>query len=213
MTTQPGMSRTGFRVRRSIWVDDAERLGALVTVPLLVPLPLGDPESLRAKAGHRLQSAVRAWADGRVDDAVRDARLALDFYDRINPPATNDKQPPRQRDLAQRFAALRSAVHSLASGAHHNDAVTADFRYDRSDACAIVACVAALLQRVDGQKQSPSSLTNSGTHATRVGRWVRARPAARARKPSTWEHAVRPMAQSRRETVNACGHRSTTLAV
>jgi hypothetical protein len=49
--------------------------------------------------------------------------------------------------LAQRFAALRNAVHSLASGAHHDDAVTADFRYGRQDASAIIACVAALLQR------------------------------------------------------------------
>lgn len=145
-----GDEQDWIRVRRSIWVDHAERLGALVTVPLLVPLPLGDPESLRARAGHRLQSAVRALADGRVDDAVRDARLALDFYDQINPPAPNNNQPPRQQDLAQRFAAVRSAIHSLASGAHHNDAVTADFRYNRSDASAIVACVAALLQRADG---------------------------------------------------------------
>lgn len=145
-----GDEQDWIRVRRSIWADHAERLGALITMPLLVPLPLGDPESLRAKAGHRLQSAVRALADGRVDDAVREARLALDFYDQINPPATGTDQPPRQRDLAQRFAALRSAIHSLASGAHHNDTVTADFRYNRSDASAIVACVAALLQRLDG---------------------------------------------------------------
>jgi hypothetical protein len=113
----------------------------------MVPLPLGDPDSLRAQAGRRLQSAVRALADGRAEDAVRDARLALDLYDRLDPPAAYDNRAPRQRDLAQRFAVLRNAVHSLASGAHHDDAVTANFRYDRRDASAIVSCVAALLQR------------------------------------------------------------------
>ncbi|WP_092200554.1 hypothetical protein [Blastococcus tunisiensis] len=136
------------RIRGPIWAAHAERLGALVTVPLMVPLPLGDPDSLRAQAGRRLQSAVRALADGRAEDAVRDARLALDLYDRLDPPAAHDDQrAPRQRDLAQRFAVLRNAVHSLASGAHHDDAVTADFRYDRRDASVIVTCVAALLQR------------------------------------------------------------------
>jgi hypothetical protein len=137
-----------IRVPGPIWAAHAERLGALVTVPLMVPLPLGDPESLRAQAGRRLQSAVRALADGRAEDAVSAARLALDLYDRLDPPATyDDRRAPRERDLAQRFAALRSAVHSLASGAHHDDVVTADFCYGRRDASAIVACVAALLQR------------------------------------------------------------------
>jgi hypothetical protein len=81
-----------IRVRGPIWAAHAERLGALVTVPLLVPLPLGDPLSLRAQAGRRLQSAVRALADGRAEDAVRDARLALDLYDRLDPPAAYDNQ-------------------------------------------------------------------------------------------------------------------------
>lgn len=138
-----------IRIHRSTWADHAERLGAVVTVPLLVPLPLGDPHSLRARAGRQLQLAARALADGRPADAVRDARLALDFYDQINSPATDSNKAPRQRDLAQRFTTLRSAIHSLASGAHHNDAVTADFQFSRRDASAIVACVAALLQRVD----------------------------------------------------------------
>jgi hypothetical protein len=137
-----------IRVRGPIWAAHAERLGALVTVPLLVPLPLGNPDSLRAQAGRRLQSAVRALADGRAEDAVRDARLALDLYDRLDPPAAyDDHGAPRKRDLAQRFAALRNAVHSLASGAHHDDAVTADFCYSRRDASTVVACVAAMLQR------------------------------------------------------------------
>lgn len=137
-----------IRVRGPIWASHAERLGALVTVPLLVPLPLGDPNSLRAQAGRRLQAALRALTDGRAEDAVRDARLALDLYDQLDPPVAYDEpRTARQRDLAQRFAALRAAVHSLASGAHHADAITADFRYDRRDASAVVACVAALLQR------------------------------------------------------------------
>ncbi|WP_104528638.1 hypothetical protein [Blastococcus saxobsidens] len=143
-----GDAQDWVRVPGPIWAVHAERLGALVSVPLLVPLPLGDPDSLRARAGRRLQSAMRAQTDGRAEDAVRDARLALDLYDQLDPTSTYDPQgAPRQRDLDQRFAALRTTLFSLASGAHHDDTVTANFRYTRQDATAIIACVAALLQR------------------------------------------------------------------
>jgi len=143
-----GDAQDGVRISGPIWAAHAERLGVSVTVHLSVPLPLGDPHSLRAQAGRRLQSAQHALADGRAEDAVRDARLALDLYDQLAPPTPYDRKgAARERDLAQRFAALRDAVHSLASGAHHADAVTARFRYDRQDAVAIVASVAALLQR------------------------------------------------------------------
>jgi hypothetical protein len=49
--------------------------------------------------------------------------------------------------VPQRYAVLRDALHALASGAHHDDVVTASFRYSRSDATAVVACVAALVRR------------------------------------------------------------------
>lgn len=74
--------------------------------------------------------------------------MALDLYDQLQSTTGFDPRiAPRRQDLAQRFAGLRNAVHSLASGAHHDDEVTAAFSYTRHDAAAIVACVAALLQR------------------------------------------------------------------
>lgn len=143
-----GVVQDWVRVPGAIWAEHVERLGALVTVPLRVPLPLGDPQALRAQAGRRLQTAVWALAGGRAEDAVREARLALELYDQLDPVVSYDRRgDARQRDLRQRFAVLRDAVHSLASGAHHDDVVTADFRYSRADATAVVACVASLLQR------------------------------------------------------------------
>jgi hypothetical protein len=130
------------------WVAHAERLGALVAVPVLIPLPLGDPEGRTAQAGLHLQSALRAQADGRWKDAVAAARLSLEILAQIDPAATYDKKgDPRQRDLAQRFAVLRDALWAIASGAHHDDAVTGNFAYTPDDARAVTACAAALLQR------------------------------------------------------------------
>jgi hypothetical protein len=162
-----GTVQDWVRVPGAIWAQHAERLGALVTVPLRVPLPLGAPDSLRAQAGRRLQAAVRALAGGRAEDAVREARLALDLYDQLEPAASYDRRgDPRQRDLPQRFAALRDAVHALASGAHHDDAVTAGFGYRRSDATVVVACVAALLRCCNGDADAGATVTRLSGQVT-----------------------------------------------
>jgi hypothetical protein len=137
------------RIAKEQWQRQAEQLGALLTVSFTVPLPLGDPDARRARMGQRLQDAQRALADGRAEDAVRSARLAIDLLDQLAPAATYDRngKDPRGRDLPQRFAALRDAAHGLASGAHHDDLTTATFHYSFADAQAIVACVAALASR------------------------------------------------------------------
>lgn len=94
----------------------AEQLGALVTVPVLVPLPLGDPDSQRAKAGGNLREALRAIADGRHRDAVSGCRDALELLDSIDPQAGDPAGKARDRTLEQRFAALRTALKSVANG-------------------------------------------------------------------------------------------------
>ncbi|TXR55761.1 hypothetical protein [Quadrisphaera setariae] len=137
-----------LRIPGPEWARHAERLGALVTVPLRVPLPLGDPHSTRARAGLHLQASMRAISDGRHHEAVREARIALELHGEVSPPASYSKaEAARTRDLPQRFAVLRDSVYAVASGAAHGDEVTESFEYSRSDAMTVVAAVAALMQR------------------------------------------------------------------
>lgn len=143
-----GAAQDWVRVRAADWLIHAERLGALVAVPLLLPLPLSHPESRRARAAMRVQSALRALSDGRFEEAVREARLALDLLDEVDPPVPFQRQGDvRQRNLPERFAVLRDAVRAVSSGAHHDDPVTSQFHYRREDAVAVITCVTALWQR------------------------------------------------------------------
>lgn len=144
-----GAGQDHVRLSAADWAHHAERAGALVRVPLLVPLPLGHAESKRAQAGQNLQLALRDVADGRFDDAVRRARRAMELHTQLDPPPAYKDTSPRDRTLPMRFAALNDSVYQLASGAHHADAITADFQYTRADAMAVVACVAALMQRTE----------------------------------------------------------------
>lgn len=150
-TTQHSLSGSAqetLRIPAPTWAQHAERLGALVAVALLVPLPLGDPNSQRAKAGARLHAALRAVGDDRPEEAVRQARMALELHQQDTPSVGRPGSVrPRERDLPTRFAVLEEALYSVASGAHHEDEITAKFVYNRADAVAIVGCVAALLQR------------------------------------------------------------------
>lgn len=137
-------SQEDLRIERSDWLKVAEQLGALVAVTITVPLPLGDPEANQARIGRHLQTGLRALAEGRPADAVRDARLAVEILRDVGPENSYQSVPARQRDLDQRFAALRQAAFDLASGAAHADGITKDFVYSRSDAAAILGCIAAV---------------------------------------------------------------------
>lgn len=143
-----GTAQDWLRIQASDWMAHAERLRALVVVPLLMPLPLHHPDGRRARAGARVQSALLALSDGRFEEAVREARLALELLDEVDPPVPYERRGDRHGlDLSQRFSVLRKAVRAVASGAHHDDRITSHFHYSREDAIAVIACVTALWQR------------------------------------------------------------------
>jgi hypothetical protein len=143
----------GITINRDTWARLLEQFGAAVNVPILVPLPLGDPRSRIARAGQHLHAAQRAITDSRYNEAVQIARLAVDILKELDQEPVPRDLPRQQRNLPQRFAALRDELFSLASGASHDDPVTKDFQYTRADATAIVGTAAGLLARYSPQSR------------------------------------------------------------
>jgi hypothetical protein len=134
-------------VQAGNWARQLDGLGTAAFTEVLVPLPF-DAGEMR-QAADRLRQARAHVADGNYEDAVRTARLALDYVRRIVP---HDPKvfsvASRQRTLDQRWDVLTEALFSIASGANHDDEVTKDFTYGRDDAVMIIAAIAGLLGRL-----------------------------------------------------------------
>lgn len=128
---------------RGQWEPTLERLGAALVVPLLVPLVPENASGTRAQAAQHLCTARLALLDNKPEEAVRMARLALET--RWPQPTVNQTPagPKRDRSLEERFDAMRQAILDVAHGAAHPGIAT----YTIADAKAVVAGVAALLQR------------------------------------------------------------------
>lgn len=141
------------RVGRAHWGEQLARTGLATGVHVVARLPAGgSPDGPTARAGRRLRSAQSAVVDGRYEDAVRDGRLALDALDELDPAPNPAGVRPRERNQAQRWAALRHDLHSLASGAHHEQGSTIGFTWSREDAVAVIAFVTSLLARLGGDR-------------------------------------------------------------
>jgi hypothetical protein len=138
-------------VQSGTWARQLDGLGTAAFTEVLVPLPF-DAGEMR-KAADRLRQARTHTADGDYEDAVRTARLALDYVRRTVP---HDPKAfsvnPRQRTLEQRWDVLTEALFSVASGANHDDEVTNDFTYSRDDAVMIIAAIAGLLGRLQPRR-------------------------------------------------------------
>jgi hypothetical protein len=132
------------------WARQLEGLGAAVTLELLVPLPLDGSELRRAV--ERIREAKGHIMDGKYEEAVIKARGALDYVREAVPADSSaSSTKPRERAQAQRWHVLIDDLYSLASGANHDDAVTADFVWTREDAIMILGAVAGLLGRLKKQ--------------------------------------------------------------
>lgn len=129
------------------WARQLEALGVATLMEVLVPLPL-DGSELRL-AVNRVREAKGQITDGRYEEAVRSARLALDYVREIVPPDSSAwGTNARERTQPQRWSVFVEDLYRLASGANHDDPVTKSFTWSQDDAIAIVSAVAGLLRRL-----------------------------------------------------------------
>lgn len=111
-------------------------------------LPVPFDASAAVRVGVHLREAVRKVNNGEYGDAVTEARKAIDAMDGKIPDWQAERQiaalKKEERTLGQRLAMLRHALHGLASPAAHGDDVAAEIKWDRENALAVIAGVAAL---------------------------------------------------------------------
>lgn len=147
-----------YRVPSERWLEMLHQAGVGASINVRVTGPLNelanaaqsddDPSAGRAVA--RLREARRELLDGRYEACIKTCRAVLEH---IRAMQTELAQPPsqdvkkRERTQDQRWAALLDDVFGLASGASHDDEVTADFRWSQRDAQAVLAVTAGLLGR------------------------------------------------------------------
>lgn len=139
-----GQAQETANIPAEAWTRQLEALGAAVVMEVLVPLPF-DGSELRRAVG-RIREAKGNITDGKYEEAIIKARLALDYVRQVmpsDPLAAGTKA--MQRTQTQRWVMLVGDLHSLASGANHDDPVTEGFTWSRDDAVMIVAAVAGLL--------------------------------------------------------------------
>lgn len=147
-----------YRVPPERWQEMLHQAGVGASIVVRVTGPLSEladqahnvegPSASRAAA--RLREARSELLDGRYEACVKTCRTVLENLRELQPATA---QPPssdikrRDRNQEERWAALADDVYSLASGANHDQGVTADFRWSQSDAQAVLATTAGLLAR------------------------------------------------------------------
>jgi hypothetical protein len=128
------------------WVRLLNQVSAATSLAVVLPVPLDAGTATRV--GVHLREAVRKVNNGEYSDAVTEARKAIDAMDGKAPGWQAERQiaalRKEERTLGQRLAMLRHALHGLASPAAHGDDVAAEIKWDRENALAVIAGVAAL---------------------------------------------------------------------
>jgi hypothetical protein len=125
------------------WQRMLTQTAVAMSMALVVPVPLDS--SPAAKVGTHLREAIRKVNDGEYQDAVMAARRAID--DMATAWATEKSVVStvrEKRTLDQRLSLLRHALFSLASASAHGDPVAGSITWDRENAMAVIAGVAAL---------------------------------------------------------------------
>lgn len=148
-----GNGEFSFALPASEWLQELERVDAATYVEILVPLT---SNTEHANAVRRLRNARTLIQDDRFEEALAEARKALEFVRKVGGTVQIVQQAtakkPRDRDLRERWAYLVEDVFSLLSGAAHDDQGTTEhFTWTRADAVALVASTAGLLGRLAEQ--------------------------------------------------------------
>jgi hypothetical protein len=154
-------SQTRYRIPAHRWLEQLDNVGAAVGITIRVPSPLTDAanpersesakEPSMTRAAKRLREARAALRDGNFEGCITSCRFVLEniaLLDRPLPAEPVRLAVPRSRTQRQRWSAMFHDLYSLASGASHDDELTATFEWTRADAEAVLAATAGLLARV-----------------------------------------------------------------
>ncbi|SDO16546.1 hypothetical protein [Geodermatophilus sp. DSM 45219] len=158
-------AQIAYRIPARRWLELLDSAGRLIGITVRVPSPLTDSatggqvprdtDPSLSRASKRLREARAALRDANPEACVRLCRHVLDSLRLLAPPQSAEavrKTPPQSRTELQRWSALFHDLYSLASAASHDDDTTADFRWSREDAQALLAATAGLLARVRGDR-------------------------------------------------------------
>ena len=133
-------------IYRETWVRLLSQLDIAMSLAVVLPVPLGPGPA--ARVGGHLREAIRKVNAGEYGDAAMEARKAIDALGSARSKWPSEKEVTSvERDLRtadQRLALLRHALYGVASPAVHGDAVAVGIEWDREQALAVIAGVAAL---------------------------------------------------------------------
>jgi hypothetical protein len=135
-----------IHIYRDTWVRLLSQVSVATSLAVVLPVPLGPGTA--ARVGGHLREAIRKVNAGEYGDAVIEARKAIDALDGARPKWPSMKEitsvAQQKRSVDQRLGLLRHALSGLASPAAHGDDVAADIKWNREQALAVIAGVAAL---------------------------------------------------------------------
>ena len=154
-------SQTRYRIPAHRWLEQLDNVGAAVGITIRVPSPLADAsaperaelasEPSMVRAAKRLREARAALRDNNLEGCIKSCRSVLENIALLVRPLPADQvrlTVPKSRTQEQRWSAVHHDLFSLASGASHDDELTATFEWTRLDAEAVLAATAGLLARV-----------------------------------------------------------------
>lgn len=159
-------------VARSRWLELLDQAGTEVGILIRVPTPVADPDleapastssddaTSLVQATARLRQARAELRDNQWEHCVATCRRVLENLGRlvVLPSATSlTVTAASQRTQDQRWAAIYHDLKSMTSAATHDDTVTNGFTWNRSDAEAILAATAGLLNRYLTGRSGPVS--------------------------------------------------------
>jgi hypothetical protein len=151
-----------YSVSQSEWVTLLSQLGYAKYLTLDLQIP-DDPSSTPlGEATRALQNAVAALQRGEVEEAIADCRSGIAVLTTEGDRKFDLKQPwSKEAGKSERFWRVGRALMTVSHAAHHpedfrrgssdgGDAPTEPIAWDRSDAKAVIAVLAALINQRAG---------------------------------------------------------------
>jgi hypothetical protein len=147
-------SQLFYQVSQSDWVRllDQVQYGRYVTIEVAIP-SAGEMRGELVIAANALREATEALSRGADEEAVADCRDAFDALTRLMGVRPQAGFGDQSLSKDERFVYVQRALLNLAHPAHHpNDpaasAGAGSVRWDRADAQAVIAMLAALIRRI-----------------------------------------------------------------
>lgn len=131
-----------YRIPAHRWLEQLDNVGAAVAITIRVPSPLADEsaperaelagEPSMVRAAKRLREARGALRDKNFEGCIKSCRAVLENIELLVAPVPANQvrsTVPKSRSQEQRWSALHHDLFSLASGANHDDELTATFEW------------------------------------------------------------------------------------